>query len=81
VTAYATGIGILFRVVVMTFVNYVALHFLSEAMVGVELPEAGIVAVLPLVVLFNITIALYTIPIGCIVAKIISKNLILDSNI
>jgi riboflavin transporter FmnP len=80
-TTYATGLGILFRVVVMTFVNYVALHYLSKAMVGVELQEAGIIAVLPLVVLFNITIALYTIPIGCAIAKIISKNLRMNINI
>jgi riboflavin transporter FmnP len=74
-TTYATGLGILFRVVVMTFVNYVALHYLSKVMVGVELMEAGIIAVLPLVMLFNITIALYTIPIGCAIAKVISRNL------
>ena len=45
------------------------------SMVGVELPEAGILAVLPLVVLFNVTISLYTIPIGRVIAKAIRKNL------
>lgn len=78
---YATAFGILFRTAVMTFVNYAALHYLSPVMVGVELPETGILAVLPLVVLFNITISLYTIPIGCVIAKAISKNLRIGNKI
>jgi riboflavin transporter FmnP len=71
---YSTAFGILSRVVVMTFVNYVLLHYASESLLGFELSEPAIIAILPLVVLFNVTITLYTIPIGCFIARIVSRT-------
>jgi hypothetical protein len=59
----------------MTFVNYELLHYASKLLVGVELTEPAIIATLPLVVLFNVTIVLYTIPIGYFIARTVSKNL------
>lgn len=73
---YSTALGILARVVVMTIVNYILLYYAGRLLVGVELTVPTILVVyLPLVILFNVTIALYTIPIGCLIARIISKNL------
>jgi len=74
--AYSTALGILFRVVVMTLVNFILLYYVGELLVGVELTAASIIGIyLPLVVLFNVIIALYTIPIGCLIARTVGKNL------
>jgi len=74
--AYSTALGLLFRVVVMTLVNFILLYYAGELLVGVELTAASIIGIyLPLVVLFNVIIALYTIPIGCLIARTVGKNL------
>lgn len=78
---YPTAFGILSRVAVMTVVNYVLLHFASSSLLGIELAEPVIIAILPLVVLFNVTIVLYTIPVGYFIARTISKNLKVGSRI
>jgi riboflavin transporter FmnP len=75
IVVYSTAFGIVSRVVVMTFVNYELLHYASKLLMGVELTEPAIIAILPLIVLFNVTIVLYTIPIGYLIARTISKNL------
>jgi riboflavin transporter FmnP len=75
IVVYSTAFGILSRTAVMTVVNYVLLRFASSSFLGIELTEPVIKAILPLVVLFNITIVLYTIPIGYFIARTISKNL------
>jgi hypothetical protein len=65
----------------MTVVNYVLLHFASSSLLDIELTEPVIIAILPLVVLFNVTIVLYTIPIGYFIARTVSRNLKVDSKI
>jgi riboflavin transporter FmnP len=75
IVAYSTTFGILSRVAVMTPINYVLLYFASSSFLGIELTEPEIIAILPLGVLFNVTIVLYTIPIGYFIARTISKNL------
>ncbi|MCW4017087.1 MAG: hypothetical protein NWF00_00140 [Candidatus Bathyarchaeota archaeon] len=69
----ATASGILFRVGLMTIVNYVALRFGPP--VGYGMNEMEILAAIPLIAIFNATLALYTIPIGYLLAKAIRKNL------
>jgi riboflavin transporter FmnP len=76
---YSTAFGIISRVAVMTFVNYELLHFASSSFLGIELTEPVIIATLPLVVLFNVTIVLYTIPLGYFMAKTVSKNVKIGS--
>jgi riboflavin transporter FmnP len=81
IVAYSTTFGILSRVAVMTPINYVLLYFASSSFLGIELTEPEIIAILPLGVLFNVTIVLYTIPIGYFIARTISKNLKVGNNI
>jgi disulfide bond formation protein DsbB len=69
----ATILGVVFRAGLMTAVNYVVLRY--EPPIGYAMPEAAIVAAIPLIALFNSTLALYTIPIGHIVANAVKKNL------
>jgi riboflavin transporter FmnP len=69
----ATALGILFRVGVMTLVNYALLRYPQPLGYGYD--ELGILASLPLIGFFNATLALYTIPIAYIIANVIKKNL------
>jgi riboflavin transporter FmnP len=69
----SSALGITMRVVVMTIINYIVLRFSYP--IGYSMPEIAIVGSLPLIALFNATLALYTIPMGYIIANAINKNL------
>jgi riboflavin transporter FmnP len=69
----STVIGIIFRVGIMSVVNYVVLRYPPP--IGYSTPEAAIIASLPLIGLFNATLALYTIPLGHLIADAIRSNL------
>jgi riboflavin transporter FmnP len=62
IAALLTASGVTFRTAFMALVDYIFLRFPPP--VGYGLPEAGIIAAIPLVVIFNLTLALYTIPLG-----------------
>lgn len=66
-TASSTAFGIVSRVAIMTVVNYSLLRFPPP--VGYSMPEGAIVMTLPLIGLFNATLALYTIPLGYLLAR------------
>ncbi|MEM2912105.1 MAG: hypothetical protein QW146_06340 [Candidatus Bathyarchaeia archaeon] len=70
--AMFTTFGIIFRVVIMTFVNWTFLRFPPP--VGFGLPEEAVVASLPFIAFFNATLAFYTIPIGYLIAKAIKSR-------
>jgi len=63
----STVLGTLLRVGIMTVVNWALLRYSWP--VGYNLAEEAILASLPLTGLFNATLALYTIPIGHVIAK------------
>lgn len=71
--AFSTVLGIIFRVAFMSVVNYVFLRYPPPF--GYAMPEAAVVASLPLIGFFNATLALYTIPIALLIAKVVSSNL------
>ncbi len=58
----ATALGTIFRVLVMTVINYVALP--QPYPIGIPIPEPAVVPLLPLIGVFNAIVALYTIPIS-----------------
>jgi riboflavin transporter FmnP len=64
--------GIILRAGVMALVNWALLRFPPP--VGYSMPEEAIIATIPFVVIFNITLALYTIPIGYSLAKILQSS-------
>jgi riboflavin transporter FmnP len=66
-TTFFTIFGIITRVLIMSFVNYTFLRFPPP--VGFNMPEEAIIVSLPLIAIFNGTLALYTIPLGYYVAK------------
>lgn len=70
---FYTAFGIVFRLIAMLPVMYTLLHF----HIGVTPPsESAIFMIaLPLQTFYNVTITLYTIPVGYFIAKTASKNL------
>jgi hypothetical protein len=54
-------------------VNYVFLRFPPP--LGYAMPEEAILLMLPLIGFFNATLALYTIPIGYLIAKTIKSSI------
>jgi len=78
VATIATAIGIVFRIITMSVVNYVTLGL--EPPFGFNAAEPYIVSILPLLALFNGTVVLYTIPIAYTIIAAIRKitNLRLD---
>ena len=67
-----TSSGIILRMVTMAFVNWAFLRFPPP--VGFSMPEEVIVMTVPLVVIFNATLALYTIPLGYFVARAVKSG-------
>lgn len=68
-----TLLGTVGRVVVMTIMNYALIRYPPP--LGFSLPEESIIALLPLIGAFNTTLALYTIPLGYIVAKVVATKI------
>jgi len=66
----STALGIVARVGIMTIMNWALLRFPPP--VGFSIPEGALVAILPLIGLFNFTLALYTIPLGYFLARAVS---------
>ena len=67
VVSLSTGLGIMTRVVIMTIVNWAFLRYPPP--VGFSIPVEALVAMLPIIGVFNATLALYTIPLGHLIAK------------
>jgi len=71
--AFSTALGIILRVGIMSVVNYVFLRYPPPF--GYSYSEEATIVFLPLIGFFNATLALYTIPIGLLIAKVVSSNL------
>ena len=71
---YFTALGTLTRVALSTFVTYVLFRFLLP-LVGFSFSDTQIMALIPVVMLFDLTLSLYTIPVGYLMARIVSRNL------
>lgn len=70
--ALFTASGVILRAGIMALVNWAFLRFPPP--VGYGFPEETIIATIPLVLIFNVTVALYTIPIGYSLAKALKSN-------
>jgi hypothetical protein len=71
--ALSTILAMLLRIVVMAPIMFAILHF---GILAPIIPDSLIVTiVLPIQAVFNITIALYTVPVGFLLAKVVGRNL------
>ena len=77
---YLTSLGIIFRTGIMPFVDYSVYHSLLPIALGYSFTDSYIVVLIPPMIIFNITVALYTVPIGYIIARQLSKSLKLSSS-
>ena len=77
IAAASTVLGIVQRVVVMTLVNYVTLP--QDYPIGFGLEEMAVLGILPSTALFNGTVALYTVPMGEFIAKVVKSRLKLEN--
>ncbi len=57
-----TGIAMVVRSAVMSYVNYALLPFSPP--IGFSTPDSAVVPLLPLIAFFNATLVLYTVPLG-----------------
>lgn len=73
VTASSTILGIVSRTVLMTLVNWIFLRYPYP--IGFSIPEEAVIVMLPIIGFFNATLALYTIPVGYILARAVSYGI------
>ncbi|MFQ6115622.1 MAG: hypothetical protein ACE5NG_16300, partial [bacterium] len=71
-TVFSTALGTIARVGIMSIVNWVFLRYPYP--VGFSIPAEALTAMLPVIGLFNATLALYTIPLGYFIAKAVSSG-------
>jgi riboflavin transporter FmnP len=70
--AISTALGVASRVAIMSIVNWAFIRYPPP--IGYGIPEDLIIAWLPFIGLFNATLALYTIPMGYVLAKAVSRG-------
>jgi len=64
-----TGFAIIFRGGIMPLVDYgVLYHVLLPLFFGIVLPETAVVGLIPIFIIYNVTTALYTVPIAYLIA-------------
>jgi len=71
-TVFSTALGIVLRVGIMTIMNWSLLRYPPP--VGYSMPEGALIAILPIIGFFNFTLALYTVPFGHFLARVVSAG-------
>ena len=67
-----TAFGVALRTAFMSLLNYSLLRFPPP--VGFSFPQEAVITYVPLIAIFNLTLALYTIPAGYSLARIVTSN-------
>ena len=81
-TVYLTACAAAFRGGLMPIIDYgVLYHVLLPLVLGIDIPEAYIVALVPSFVLYNVTSAFYVVPIAYVIAKRASKYLRMEKHL
>jgi hypothetical protein len=71
-----TALAIAFRGGIMPFIDYgVIFHILLPLILGIYTPEAVITGLMPVFVLYNVTVTFYTVPIAYVVATKVGRFL------
>ncbi len=72
----STILGMITRVITMTIINWIVLPFPPP--IGFSIPSDIAITFLPLIGFFNATLALYTIPLGIILAKAVRNRITIN---
>lgn len=76
---YYTAFGTLIRTAVAPLLNYPLYRYIFPLLVGYSASDAQVMALMPAFMIYALTFSLYTIPIGFLVARIVSRNLNIES--
>ncbi len=80
--ATLTAAATVFRGGIMPIIDYgIVFHVLLPLVVGINRPEAFIIALAPIFVLYNVIVALYTVSVGYIIAVKVGLHLKMESPI
>jgi len=72
---YLTVFGTLSRGVISPILDYAILyHLLIPLALGLSIPEAYILSLVPGMIMFNVTVPLYTIPLSYLIARKVNKR-------
>ncbi len=71
VVIVGTAVGIIFRIIAMSLVNYATLPL--DSPFGFGSPLSYVLSILPLLALFNGTVVLYTVPIAYTIVKTVQR--------
>ena len=72
---YYTLLGISFKVGIMPFIDYAVYNSLLPIALGRTFTEAYVLALIPGIILFNILVPLYTVPIAYFIAHKLGRDL------
>ena len=78
---YLTALSIAFRAGIMPFIDYKVFYGLLLPMFGYSIPEAYVMGLVPVFILFNLIAPLYTIPIAYTVTIQVKRSLKLQSTL
>ena len=74
-SGYYTIFGTAFRAAVAPVLNFALYRYAIPFFTGTIFTDTMVLAMVPSFIIYAIIFALYTIPIGCLIAKAVSKNL------
>ena len=75
-SVYLTAFSTASRGAIMPFLTYgVMYHVLLPLVLGINVPETNVMALVPSFILYNVTVPLYTIPIAYFTATEVNKSL------
>jgi len=71
---FFTAFSIIVRTSIMLPVDYAIYSSILPIVIGVNIPNAYIIGLMPFTILFNVLVPLYTVPVSYLLAKTISNN-------
>ena len=71
---FFTAFSIIVRTSIMLPVDYIIYSLILPIVIGVNIPDAYIIWLMPFTCLFNVLVPLYTVPVSYLLAKTISNN-------
>lgn len=72
---YYTAFGTLIRTAAAPFLNFLLYRYAVPMLTGLNLSDVQVMALVPAFMIYAVTFSLYTIPIGYLIARTVSKNL------
>ncbi len=72
---YYTLTAIAFRTTIMPFIDYYIYLYLLPIVLGRDISVAFVLSIMPLIIVFNIIVTIYTVPTAYFISTRVNKNL------